>query len=740
MNNIAVANSRHPIELSEAMRYGLEGDDEPSVDIAATFRQIWAAAYRNRVLIAGIVAGVLALGVLATLLMTPKYQATASVQIDQQATKVLGTEDPEPDAAAYQDADRFLQTQVDVLKSRSLAEQVATSLNLDAGDRFATAMGAKPLDRPIGALNLQKSKHDQVLDLLEKNLDIELTRNSRVVAINFKSRDASLAAQVANSFASNFITMNLRRKYDQSSYARDFLQQQLGAAKQRLQDSEVAMLQYSRTVGLIDASAGIGTPDQGGAANAPRSLVTSDLVAINTAYAAAQANRVQAQQRWEQARSTPMLQLPEVLNNPAVQQLLQLKVQYQAAYDQDLTRHKPDYPALKQLAAQIAGYDDQINKIGATIRSAIHDQYVTASKQESALDASVSGLKNDTLQEQEKSVRYNILKREADTNRTMYDGLLQRYKEVSAESGITTNNISIVDNADVPAKPVSPKLILNLAGATLLGFMLAAATVFIREKFDDAVRSPDDVQTKLDLPLLNTIPLIDNAKELGEELDDPRSPLSEAYAALRTSLELAGGAGLAKSLLFTSSRSGEGKSTSALAIARDFAKLGRTVILIDGDLRRPSLHRTVGIPNNVGLSQLLAGREELSAVVRPGGINNLSIMTSGPHSPNPAELLSSPVLRAAFGQLQSMFDLVIVDGPPVMGLADAVILANSVDRLVFVVEANGAHHGAAKSALRRLRAASVPILGAILTKFDAKKLGYGYSYGYYTYNYGAQDD
>ena len=329
-------------------------------------------------------------------------------------------------------------------------------------------------------------------------------------------------------------------------------------------------------------------------------------------------------------------ELPEVLNNPAIQQLLQLKVQYQAAYDQDLTRHKADYPALKQLAAQIAGYDDQINKIGTMIRSAIHDQYVTASKQENALNASVSGLKNDTLQEQEKSVRYNILKRETDTNRTMYDGLSQRYKEVSAESGITTNNISIVDNADVPTKPVSPQLILNLAAATLLGFMLAAGTVFIREKFDDAVRSPDDVQAKLDLPLLNTIPLIDGSKEPAEELNDPRSPLSEAYSALRTSLELAGGAGLAKSLLFTSSRSGEGKSTSALAIARDFAKLGRKVILIDGDLRRPSLHRTIGIPNNVGLSQLLARREELSAVVRPGGINNLSIMTSGPLSPNPS--------------------------------------------------------------------------------------------------------
>lgn len=707
-------------------------DTAPALDLAATLRQVWSAIYRNWLLIAAIVGACVLLGVVATMLATPKYLATASLQIDQESSKVLGTEDAQP-ADAYQDADRFLQTQVDVLSSRLVAEQVANSLALAADDRFLLAMHARPQPTSAGK---PMDRHEQVMKLLADNLVINLPRNSRVVDIGFRSPDPALAQRVANSFATNFIMLNIKRKFDTTAYARSFLQDQLVSAKQRLEDSERAMLAYSRAVGLIDASAGIGTSDTGGVTTGPRSLVTSDLVSLNNAFASAQANRVVAQQHWENAARTPLLSLPEVLANITYGSLVQARSTAQAAYDQDSQRHRADFPALQQLGAQIVSYDRQITRLAGAIRDSIRDQYLIAKRQEDALSGSVEQLKAATLSEQDKSVRYNILKRETDTNRTMYDGLLQRYKELSAQAGVSSNNVSMVDTADLPTRPVSPKPLLNLVAAALLGLILAAAVVLVREKFDDAVRSPDDVPAKLGLPLLNTVPLLKADQTPREVLDDPRSPLSESYAALRTQLELAGTDGLPGTLLFTSSRPGEGKSTSAYAVARDFARIGKRVVLIDSDLRRPSLHRLFGLLNRNGFTSVLARHRALDEVLQPTGIPRLAFLSTGPLPPNPAELLSGPSLKIVLAELRQKFDLIVIDSPPVLGLADAVILASNADGVVFVTEANASHHGQAKAALRRLRAAQAPILGAVLTKYDARKVGYGYDYGYYAYSYG----
>ena len=715
-----------------ATRYFDEGEDPSPIDLAATLRQVWSSVYRNWLLILSIVGACLLLGVVATMLMTPKYLATASIQIDQEDTKVLGTEDTQP-SGAYQDADRFLQTQVDVLNSRLVADQVMNSLNLAGNDRFLTAMHARRDDT--------MTLHDQVLKLLSDNLSINLPRNSRVVDIGFRSPSPLLSQRVASSFATTFIMLNIKRKFDQTAYARSFLQDQLVSAKQRLEDSERAMLDYSRTVGLIDASAGIGTTDSGaGTASGPRSLVTSDLVTLNNAYATARANRVAAQQHWESSLRTPPLSLPEVLTNPAYNQLVQARTQARATYDQESLRHRLDFPALQQLGAQVSSLDRQISRLAGTILESIHGQYLIAQRQENALSGSVDQLKTATLAEQDKSVRYNILKRETDTNRTMYDGLLQRYKELSAEAGVSANNVSMVDTAGLPTHPVSPRPLLNLVAATMLGLALAAAIVFVREKFDDAVRSPDDVPRKLGLSLLNTVPLLRGEETPREALNDPRSQLSESYAALRTALELAHADGLPGTLLFTSGRPGEGKSTSAYAIARDFARIGKTVVLIDGDLRRPSLYRLFGLLNKDGFTSVLARQRPLDEALQATDIPNLAFLSTGPLPPNPTELLSGALLKDTLAALRQRFDLIVIDGPPVLGLADAIILASNADGVVFVTEANASHHGQAKAALKRLRASNAPILGAVLTKYDAKKVGYGYNYGYYAYSYGNDKD
>jgi capsular exopolysaccharide synthesis family protein len=713
-----------------------------SEELARVLRGLWSTFYRNRLLIAAIVAAAMLAGLGITMLMTPKYQATASIQIDQQSANVLGDNSQQAvqQSDAWQDADRFLQTQVDVLQSRALALMVAQDLNLGANDDFVRRMGAKPADKPEGALSLADTKQGQILKILSTKLKVDLPRNSRVVAISFTSPDPRLAARVANAFAADFMMFNMKRKFGASTYARNFLEGQLNDTRSKLEVSERALLDYARGANLLDVSGGIasGTDSTSGAAT-PRSLTTSNLVELNDAYAQAQALRVQAQQHWQQAQSASPLQLQEVLTNPAVMQLSQLKAQAQAAYQQDLQRHKPDYPQMQQAAAHIAELDRQISAMANSIRGSIKEQYLTAQKQEQALAGQVNGLKSSTQNEQSRSVEYNILKRTVDTNRAMYDSLLQRYSEVSAQAGVAANNISQVDVADTPVKPVSPRPLVNLTLAGLLGLIVAAGFVLLRDKFDDSIRTPEDVPAKLGLTFLNSTPLLDENTTPQEAIEDPRSALSEAYAALRVSIELGHKGGAPRTLSITSTRQSEGKSTTAYAIARNFARIGRRVVLIDGDLRKPSLHRLANAHNNKGFSNLLAGLDTIENTLQVSDIPNMSVIAAGPLPPNPAELLSGPKLAELVTELAKRFDIVVVDAPPVLGLADTILIGAATDATLFVIEANGSHHGHAKAAVRRLLSSGVTMIGALLSKYDARKIGYGYGYGYnyaYSYSYG----
>ncbi|WP_324808312.1 polysaccharide biosynthesis tyrosine autokinase [Sphingomonas sp. LY29] len=702
-------------------------DDVPDDVQAIDPRALWAALYRNRWLIGAVVLLALLAGVASILLTSPTYRATASVQIDQQSVKVLGTEDLEPNVSS-QDAERFLQTQVDILKSRALAITVAERLDLFGNERFLTEMGAKPSKADA----TEAAKREQVLSILRENLEVNLPRNSRVVTIAFTSETPVLAAKVANGFSEDFISSNLQRKFDTTSYSREFLQKQLAATKARLEQSERALIGYARGAQLIDTRAGsAGATEQQG----PQSLTTSNLVQLNQSYSQARSARIQAQQRWAQAQATPLMSLPEVLANDTIQKLTQSRAELEAKYEEERQRRKPEHPAVEQAAANIRELDRQISTQANSIRNSIRDQYLVAQRQESALQGNVGQLKSETLAEQDRSIRYNILKREVDTNRELYNGLLQRFKEISAQAGVTNNNISVIDRADAPLKPFAPRPALNLALAGLAGLALALMLVFVREKFDDAIRAPGEVEQKLGLPLLGAVPLLKGGT-LADALDDRQSPISEAYQSVKTAVELSSAVGVPATLLFTSSRPSEGKSTTSLTLAKEFARAGKRVVLIDADMRKPTLHRTVGKPNKIGLSNVLAHQAKVSDAIQAIETPRMDIISSGPFPPSPAELLGSDMLGNLLAILGEEYDIVLIDGPPVLGLADAPRLAATVAGTIFVVEANGAHRGHAKSALKRLQTTGARVIGAVLTKFDAKLAGYSTAYDYYGFKYG----
>lgn len=726
MRQAKIASGR-PYELDEGDLASPEeelafGPDKPAFDL----RAIWALLYRNRLAIILIIAAALLIGLASILFMPRVYQASASVQIDQQTAKVLGTEDTEP-VVAGQDADRFLQTQIDVLNSRTMAKRVSERLALGKSDDFLAAMGTSSLTDLTAA-----EREELAIDSLIRNLAVDLRRNSRVVGISFRSRDPAVSARIANTYSQEFIQNNIQRKFSTGDYSRQFLQNQLGLAKGRLEASERALISYSRASRLIDASNGATAQ---GETETPRSLITANLVQLNRAFADAKATRLGAQQRWEQARDVPVATLPEVLSNQAMQGLLQQRAELNADIGQMRQHLKPDHPTVLRAAAQLNELDSQARGLGESIRNSIRNQYLTAQRQEQAIEAQVTSLKSATLSEQDLGVRYNILRREVDTNRQLYESLLQRFKELSAEAGVTNNNITVVDVAEVPRQPASPRPMLNMALALIAGLGFALLYAYGREKLDDAIRDPRDVEGKLHLPLLGVIPEF-TGTNLQEALDAPYSEVAEAYYAVRSSVELSSNKGLPPSLMITSSNKGEGKSTTSYVLARDLARLGRKVLLIDADLRRPSLHRYFEVPTgSPGLSSVLAKLVPAEDAIRPASEGQPAFLPSGPLPPDPANLFAGSAMDHLLTALSGRYDVVVVDAPPVMALADAVELASAADATIFVVEAGTAHFGQARTAVSRLVRGRSNVIGCVVTKYNARKVGYTDDSDYYNYSY-----
>lgn len=713
-----------------AKENGLTAASTPSTDnIGFNVSEYWRLAVKHRILIVGAFVTALAMGIAATLLMTPIYTAKATVQIDREAARVLDSEDLNSGDSQVA-GEEFFQTQYGLLKSRSLAERVIDSLGLASSDAFLTQMGAEPPTREgMTAAEASARRREMVLQQVQANFNVAPVRGSRLVNIEFDSPNPALSARVVNAFAENFIQSNLDRKFESSGYAREFLEERIAQTKAKLEDAERQLVAYAGQQEIINISEGNGTGESA------RSLVGSNLSALNDELATARAARVQAEQKWRQAQAAPLLSQTEVLQNVPVQRLMEERARLDARYQQNSQRYQEGWPEQVQLRAQIDELDRQIRDMAGSVRGAIRGEYEVALNRERVLQAQVNRLKGDVLDLRERSIQYNILLREVDTSRTLYDGLLQRYKEVGVTGGVTTNNISIVDRADAPNKPSKPNLLLNLMISALLGLGLGILAAFILEALDESLATPDDVETKLGTPVLGVVPLLDKGTLPMAALGDIRSPFSEAYYSLRTALQFSTENGTPPSLLVTSSRPAEGKSTTSYATALNLARIGKRVLLIDGDLRNPSMHRLVGADNDVGMSNLLSNSASLEQVARPTQEANLWFIPCGPLPPNPAELLGGDHMRQVIAEASDKFDHVVIDGPPVLGFADAPVVASMVAGTIFVLESKGTKRAQARGALRRMAMGNGRLLGIVLTKFNTRTTQYGgYDYAYdYTY-------
>lgn len=708
--------------------FGEPVEREVELDLA----KYWAMLMKHRLLIAGSVLAAVVIGLVITLLTPPTYTAAATVQIDREATRVLDSE--ETSAADLRFSTEFFQTQYGLIRSRSLAERVIDSLGLASSDVFIEQMGAEFEAREGETAAQQMARRrEMVIVLIADGLNVSSQRDSRLVEITFSSPSAAVSARMANAIAENYIQSNLDRKFDASLYVREFLEERIAETKARLEATERQLVQYANDQQIIrlEDSANAGT-------GAQRSLAANSLTTINEALSQARVDRISAEERWRQARGASLMSIPEVISSPAIQAMVAQRVAVEAEYQQKSSVLQADYPEMVELQNRIDELNSQIRSLAVSIRDGIRAQYDIALNQERALQSRVNGLSTDVLDLSDRSVEYNILLRELDTSRQLYDGLLQRYKEVGVTGGVTANNVSLIDRAIAPKAPSSPKLPLNLALALVLGLGLGVVAAFLIEALDDSITTPGDVEEKLSLPGLGNIPLLAKDEDAISALRDVRSPFSEAYYSLRTALQFTTSHGAPKSLLLTSARPGEGKSTTAFATALNLSRTGKRVLLVDGDLRNPSMHRVLEMDNSQGMSNFLSGSAELHGVVRKTPFATLDFIPCGPLPPNPAELWSGDRLRALLDQALAVYDHVVIDGPPVLGFADAPLLSSSVEGTLFVLESRATGRRQALGALRRLGLGRGHVLGAVLTKFQASKTrndGYDYSYDY---DYGAK--
>lgn len=688
----------------------------------------WRILRKRQWVVLGVLATCFTIGLFGSLLMKPKYTASVSIQLDRHATRIVESGNITPSELLDRD---FFQTQYELLKSRALAQRVVARLSLAADDKFLGRSSASSItliknlftrggSQPEGNAMALAARERSAIGIVMANTVVEPIRNSRLVIVKYVGSTPEQAQTIANAIAEGFVSSNLDRRIEANAYAKGYLEDQLQELKLKLEESDRVLLDFAQKEQIVS----IGEKS---------SLTEANLAASNTSLGVVVGERIKAEQLWRQMESAVGLALPQILNNQVIQSLREKRIDLATDYKEKLNTFKPSYPEMLRIKARIDDIDQQVSAEVNNIKESLRAAYLAARNQEELIAAQLDFLKSESLGLQRRSIQFNILKREADTNRSIYDGLLQRYKEVGIAGGVGANNISIVDRAEKPGTPSSPQVLLNVGLASLIGLASGIGLALLREYVDDTLKSAEDIERATGLPVLGVVPNITGDTDVSQQLADPRSAASEAYRSLTTALQFSTQTGVPKTLLVTSAKPSEGKSTTSLALARNFAALGQKVALVDCDLRNPSLHRSLGLDNSFGVTNYLAGGSKLSEIFVETDRSNLYFAPTGPLPPSPAELLAGSRLRMLLSICSEQFDIVILDGPPVMGLADAPLLGSAAAGTLLVASAGETRAVAVKAATKRLRFTRSALIGTVLTKFDSRNVGYGYGYGDYEY-------
>jgi polysaccharide biosynthesis transport protein len=699
---------------------------------------------KHQWLILSFVLAVVTIVSVATFKMQPVYVATARIEIDRESSNILPFQGNDSYDAAM-DLENYIETQSKVLTSETLALQTIRNTGLSARPEFSTASGPS---EAVAVGSLANQKRPPELGEFLGSLAVRRVPNSRLLDVSFESTDPVLAAKIVNAHLETFVEQNFRSRYEATTQASTWLADQLEELKVKVQNSEDARIAYERQ-------------NQIWSLDDKSNITTQRLADVNKELTDVQTERMKKESLYEFAKAGNLDSIPLVQNNAFLMDMVRKRAEANTEYNDALSQYGPNFPKVLRLQAQLKEIDQNLEKQKKNIVDGLESDYREARQRETLLTQALDQQKADVNAMSEKLVEYNILKREAETDKALYDGLQTKLKEAGISAGLRSSNIRIVDPAMIPSYPSRPAKARNVALAFLVGLVGGIGLALMREYMDNTVKTPDDIETLARLPSLAVVPQFTGSSGTGKRAGLlqgfasssnghdkrielvaqhlPKSQMSEAFRALRTSLLLSQAGHPPQVILVTSALPREGKTTAAANLAVTLAQLGDSTVLVDADLRKPGVGRLLNMTGGkyAGLSSYLAGVSSLDLVSVPHpSIPNLVAIPTGPLPPNPADLLSSGRLNEAITELRSKFKFVVIDSPPVMAATDAVILSVQCDGVLLVVRSGETPKEAFTRTRDLLASVKCRLLGVVLNAVDSSAPDYYYSYRYYPYSYG----
>jgi capsular exopolysaccharide synthesis family protein len=752
-------------------------------------RDYWRVLKKHRSLVLAVFLCTVLATALFVLTTTPIYTAATTLLIERKAPQAIDIQGALSEAQTPDEYD-YYRTQYEILKSRGLATRVIQEENLESNPLFSGERTQKGLIAGLwnratawlGAFFSSESPPEcdgvgvdprSIDAYLGKMLEVKPVPRTRLVKVAFSTPDPELSAQVVNSHVKAYIRQGVELRAQANEEAQGFLEEKLVELKERVEKSEAALNNYRRDKGILSL-------------DDKENIVVDRLTDLNKRLTEAEAERISLEAKVFLIRQKDYDALPDVVSNTLIQTLKGQQTVLEGEYAQLTSQFKADYPRVAQLKAQLGETQRRLNKEIQKVVASIQSAYLAAKANEEGLREKMEQQKTATLSLKDASVNYAILAREVDTNRQLYDSVLQRMKEMGVAAEVRTSNVSIIDPAEPPLYPSRPRKLLSLLLSAVVGLLAGVGMAFFLEYLDNSLKSPEDVERQLGLPNLAVVPdfltvehhdasgktLLDGIKDRallngrkgknslngrnevtrriagkasrnqfhnnGSEFvlyHHPLSVINEAYRMLRTAILLSRAGETPRTLLFTSATEGEGKTATTVNTAVTFTQMGLRVLVVDADLRRPRCHQILRVYNETGLTELLAGQGEVRDVIRATTTENLFFISSGTLPPNPAELVGSRKMYEVLLALREEYDCIFIDSPPVMPVSDALMLSTLVDGVVLVIDGQKTPRNVVKGAQARLAQARAKILGVVLNRINMQRGDYSYYYNQYSSYY-----
>jgi capsular exopolysaccharide synthesis family protein len=758
-----ISHTQQPVVLLEP-ESALAKRRPPEVgEDAANLRDYWRLLRKHQWKIAACFAVAVIVSAIIVFSMTPIYVARATLMIERKAPHVVKIQPVAQDPEGAEESS-FYESQYEVLKSRSLAAEVIKAHKLDSDAKFlnqgpnfsigrllsmpinlvinlVTSLVSEPA--PVAKPSSVGGVDSKLIDTYTGMVSVDPVKRSRLVTIGISAPDPELAARIANAHVAAYIQYGFTLKRQANEEARKFLESKLGELKERVEKSEYTLNEFRRDKGIISL-------------DDKENIVVERLADLNRRLTEAEAARIGFEAEARLIKSRQYDSLPAVLGHGLIQNLRGQIVQLEAEHAKLSQQFLPGYPRLAQVKAQLDETRGRLSQQIKNVVEGINSAYLAAAGKEKELRGEMDKQKSETFALKDASVQYAILAREATTNKQLYDSVQERFREISVAGELPASNIYIVDRAEIPQLPAKPNKRLNLMLGAVLGLFGGLGLALLLEHLNNTFRNPEEVERYLGLPNLVIVPdyfslpkgasrwkalFYHQAANPKATPSAPHKPaatirlpskiasidkrrlsvITEGYRKLRTSIFLSSAdEPPPKTILFTSSTAGEGKTMTAANTAIMFAQLGNNVLLIDADLHRPSCHKALKVPGATGLADYLAGQENLDKAIKPTSVPNLSVLICGSVPPSPTELIGSKKMRETLAALKERYDFLLIDSPPVMPVSDAVVLSSLADAMVFVVEGQKTPKHLARTAIAQLGNNQSKILGIVLNRVDIR--------------------